>query len=217
MQKRKLFTRIGVYTFFIICLLLLLKRCGYTVAHIHPTTLQKIANDSLVLLLLIMLFIMILQNLFTFIPLVLVITTNITLFGFWPGYLYGCLCSVIGSMLMFFSIRYIFSNLFAQSVARKYDAKLKKNGFFFVLSARILPFIPTNLINIAAALSPIKAAHFFAATAIGNMVYSFVLASISLGLISTATYNPIYLIALAVIALISYLIYRKKLKKPMTQ
>lgn len=216
MNKRKLAARLSLYALFIIGLLLVLHSLGFTIADIHPDTIRRITHDNLLLLLIIMLFIMILQNFFTFIPLILVITTNITLFGFWTGYLYGCLCSVIGSMAMFLSIRYLFHDAFAKKNVSKFQEKLKKNGFLFVLSARILPFLPTNLINIAAAVSPIKWSHFLVATTIGNMIYSFILASLAIGLISTASYNPLYLLAIAAVAVVGFILYKKwnKTKNP---
>lgn len=157
-----------------------------------------------------MLVIMVLQNLFTFIPLVLVIATNITLFGFWNGYLYGCFCSVIGSTLIFLSIRYLFQDAFSNSKTKKYQEKIEKNGFLFGLSGRVLPFMPTNLINIASGLSSIKTSHFVIATTVGNMIYGLVLASASFSIILATTHNRLYLLIIVLVILIAVLLYRIK-------
>ncbi|MNI66296.1 TVP38/TMEM64 family inner membrane protein YdjZ [compost metagenome] len=151
---------------------------------------------------------MTLQNLFTFIPLVLVITANIALFGFWKGYLFGCLCSVIGSTLIFLSIRHLFHDLFSNSKMQKIQNKVEKNGFLFVLSGRILPFMPTNLINIASALSSIKTMHFILATTAGNLIYGLVLSSVSFSVISATSHNPLYILPIAIVILIAVLLYR---------
>ncbi|MGE7690006.1 TVP38/TMEM64 family protein [Lysinibacillus sp. NPDC097214] len=208
MNKRKLIFRVIGYIIFVLCLFFLLKRSGLTVADLTPETIRTLAHNNILLILLIMLVIMMLQNLFTFIPLVLVIATNITLFGFWYGYLYSCLCSVIGSTLIFLSIRYFFQDAFSNSVTKKYQEKIEKKGFLFVLSGRILPFIPTNLINIASGVSSLKISHFVIATTIGNMIYGLVLASTSFFVILATTLNPLYLLLIVLVILLVVLLYR---------
>ncbi len=210
MNKRKLIYRVIGYIAVVLCLFFLLKMSGLTVADLTPETIRALAHNNILLICLIMLVIMILQNLFTFIPLVLVIATNITLFGFWHGYLYGCLCSVIGSTLIFLSIRHLFHDAFSNSTATKYHEKIEKNGFLFVLSGRILPFIPTNLINIASGLSTIKTSHFMVATTIGNMVYGLALASASFSIIEAITHHPLYFLIIVLIILLAAVLYRQK-------
>lgn len=212
MNKRKIITRIIGYVIVVLCLFLLLKKSGFTVADLNPETIRHLAHGNIFIILLIMLIIMMLQNLFTFIPLILVITTNITLFGFWYGYLYGCLCSVIGSTVIFLSIRYFFKGAFSNSVTQKYQEKIDKKGFLFVLSGRILPFVPTNLINIASGLSTIKMSHFIVATTIGNMIYGFVLASAAFSVIFATANNPLYLLLIVLVILCILFVYRLKKK-----
>jgi len=214
MNKRKLIFRGVGYLACILLLFLLLKQSGFTVTDLTPETIRTIAHNNIVLILLIMLVIMILQNLFTFIPLILVITANITLFGFWKGYLYGCFCSVIGSTLIFLSIRYLFQDAFSNSVTKKYQEKIEEKGFIFVLLGRILPFMPTNLINFASGLSNIKISHFVMATSVGNMIYGLVLASASFSILLASTHNPLNLliIALIVITVVLLLRFKKKSK-----
>jgi uncharacterized membrane protein YdjX (TVP38/TMEM64 family) len=208
MNKRKLILRIGGYLVFVLCLFLLLKRSGLTVADITPDKIRELAHGDLTLLMLIMLVIMTLQNIFTFIPLVLVITANITIFGFWKGYLYGCLCSVIGSTLVFLSVRHWFKNVLTTSKMRKFQEKLEKRGFVFVLLGRILPFMPTNLINITAGLSSIRTLHFVGATTIGNMIYGLVLSSVSFSVLTGATNNHLFLLLAVGIILLVAAVYR---------
>lgn len=149
-----------------------------------------------------MLVLMTLQNIFTFIPLILVITANITLFGFWHGYFYGCLCSVIGSTLVFLSIRHLFHGIFANSPKMKqFQGRIEKNGFAFVLFGRILPLMPTNLINITSGLSSIRTLQFITATSLGNLVYGLALSSVSFGVISASSHNRIYLLLTVVVVL----------------
>lgn len=217
MNKRTLIIRVSCYVACIVSILLILYISGIRVSDLSPETILMIGRHNTFLVLLIMLLIMCLQNLFTFIPLILVITINISLFGFWEGYFYSCFCSVIGSTIIFLSIRYLFPNLFSATILQKYEEKIEKNGLLFVLSARILPFMPTNLINIVAGLSTIKISHFIYATTLGNMIYGFVLASASFSLITLSGHNN-YLFLLIIVAFLIVTIFRfiKKRKQPKT-
>ncbi|MBM7567864.1 TVP38/TMEM64 family protein [Paenibacillus sacheonensis] len=209
MNKRKLIIRLIGYIAFLLCLFLVLQHSGLTVSDITPDTIREIAHDDIILLMLIMLVIMTLQNIFTFIPLILVITANITLFGFWRGYLFGCLCSVIGSTLVFLSIRHLFHDAFANlKKMRQFQARIEKNGFAFVLFGRILPLMPTNLINISSGLSSIKTLHFIAATTIGNLIYGLVLSSVSFGMLSATDHHRLYLLLTVAVAAAIALFYR---------
>lgn len=217
MKKRKLLFRGFTYIAFILCILLIIYKSGITVSDLSPETILTIAHHSTSLVLIIMLVIMVLQNLFTFIPLILVITINIALFGFWRGYFYSCFCSVVGSTAIFLSIRYFFPNLFSSTKLQKYEQKIEKNGFLFVLTGRILPFLPTNLINIVSGLSSMKLSHFIFATTLGNMIYSFVLASASFGVLAISNHNHlifIIIIGILLVILLSRII--KKRQEPKT-
>lgn len=217
MNKRTLFFRGFCYVACLGSILLILYKSGISVSDLSPETILAIGRHNIFLVLLIMLVIMCLQNLFTFIPLILVITINIALFGFWKGYLYSTFCSVIGSTTIFLSIRYLFPNLFSATILQKYEQKIEKNGFLFVLSGRILPFMPTNLINIASGLSTIKISHFMLATTLGNMIYGFVLSSASFSLITLSNQNHLLFLLIIFILVIFFIVhFIKKRKQPKT-
>lgn len=210
MKNPQLWIRIVCYVGCILAILYVLYASGFTLNDLNPETIQKLAHHNTQLVLLIMLIVMCLQNLFTFIPLILVITVNITLFGFWEGYLYSALCSVLGSTLIFLSIRYFFRDTHIEKL-KKYEAKLAKNGFLFVLSGRILPFMPTNLINILSGLSAMKLWHFVVATALGNLIYGLVLASLSYGIISAAHHRFIWwILSIIVVVFIAIRLWKKR-------
>lgn len=217
MKKRTLFFRGFCYISCIFSILLILNKSGITVSDLSPETILTIAHHNTLLVLIIMLVVMVLQNLFTFIPLILVITINMALFGFWKGYFYSCFCSVIGSTAIFLSIRYLFPNLFSSTKLQKYEHKIEKNAFLFVLSGRILPFLPTNLINIVSGLSTMKVSHFISATTIGNMIYGFVLASASFSVLAISNHNQLlFLLIIGVLLIILLFRFIKKRKIPKT-
>lgn len=217
MKRRTLLFRGFCYIACIFIILLILYESGIKISDLTPETILTIAQHNTFLVLLIMLVIMCLQNLFTFIPLILIITINIALFGFWKGYFFSCFCSVMGSTAIFLSIRYLFPNLFSSTELQKYEQKIEENGFLFVLAGRILPFMPTNLINFVSGLSSLKLSHFIFATTLGNMIYGFVLASASIGMLTISSYNYFLFLPIIAIPLIIFIIrFIQKRKKPKT-
>ena len=131
-----------------------------------------------------MFIIMVIQNSFTVFPLILVITINLTLFGFINGFLWSWFSSVIASIVVFYGVRYIFQGLIIEKFNPKLISKIEANGFAYVFQARIFPFVPTSLVNILGGLSTIRIFPFVLATSIGNFIYFFLLALIPAGLLS---------------------------------
>lgn len=214
MNKKSLIVRLCIYVALIGSIFLLIRHTGIQLKDLTPDYIRQLAHDNLLLILILMFALMFLQNVFTFIPLILVITINISLFGFWFGYLYSCLCSSIASVLMFLSIRYLFPNLFTNSKWQSYNEKIKENGFKFVFFGRVFPFLPTNLINIASGLSGIKGWQFFIATTLGNCIYAFVLASASANILHFVMHHPIVsgFILICIISIYVFFLKRKSLK-----
>lgn len=144
-----------------------------------------------------MLLIMIIQNSFTIIPLILVITINLALFGFIQGFLWSWFTSVAGAYIICVSVRFIFKNRVMKRFNPEHIKKIEQNAFKYVFRARVFPFVPTSLINILAGLSSVHYKPFVLATALGNFIYFFVLALIPAGLLS-ADIN-LYMLAVLVI------------------
>jgi uncharacterized membrane protein YdjX (TVP38/TMEM64 family) len=131
-----------------------------------------------------MLLIMVIQNTFTLIPLLLVITVNITIFGFVDGFIWSWLTSIFGAIVIYLGVKYLFQNWLTQKFNPDLVARLEREGFAYVFQARIFPFVPTSLVNILAGLGSIRFNHFLFATIFGNFIYFFVLALIPAGLLS---------------------------------
>ncbi len=166
-----------------------------------------------------MLVIMVIQNSFTVIPLILVITINIALFGFLNGFLWSWFTSVIAAVIIFLAVRYLFSDFVSKRISAKQLRRMEERGFMFVFSARVLPFIPTSLINILGGLSTIGLKGFTIGTALGNFIYFFLLALVPAGLMSSGINNfMFYGLAAAVLAFLIWLRRfngRKKIKMTM--
>jgi uncharacterized membrane protein YdjX (TVP38/TMEM64 family) len=163
-----------------------------------------------------MLFIMIAQNSFTVVPLLLVITVNITLFGVVNGFLWSWITSLVGGAIVFLCVRYIFQDWLLGRFHSSALAKVEEKGFIYVLQGRVIPFVPTSLINILAGISSIRFRSFFFATTIGNFFYFFVLTLIPAGLLS-ANFNEyemgMFLFLVVTILFALKKIYDKKKKK----
>ncbi|MBM4760848.1 VTT domain-containing protein [Bacillus sp. B15-48] len=131
-----------------------------------------------------MLLIMIVQNSFTIVPLILVITVNIALFGVINGFLWSWFTSVVAGGVVFLAVRYFFQEWLTQRFDEKTLAKIEDKGFVYVFQGRVFPFVPTSLINILAGVSTVQFRHFIFATAIGNFLYFLLLSLIPAGLMS---------------------------------
>jgi len=172
----------------------------------------KIIHENLWITLTLTLLIMIIQNTFTIIPLILVITINYTLFGFINGFLWSWLTSIIAAVLMFYGSRYLFQDWVLPRINKDFVEKIERNGFLFIFQARIMPFIPTSLINILGGISSIPFNRFITATIFGNFLYFFLLTLIPAGLMNSQM-KDFLTEAFVLIAVIMFLLYKWKRKK----
>lgn len=179
MIKRKFVLRIIYLLLLFILIFILFRFLGINKESISEEKIRELAHDNIFLLLIILFGLMFLQNLLNFVPIVLVISINVSLLGLYTGYLFSLICSVIASTVIFLIIRYLFIDMKAKPKYKKYTEKIEQNGFLYVLIARLIPIMPTNIINIASGLSSIKPTHYILATIIGHALYSFVISAIS--------------------------------------
>ncbi|MCK1994131.1 TVP38/TMEM64 family protein [Peribacillus muralis] len=155
---------------------------------------------------------MFVQNSFTIIPLILLLTINVAIFGFLYGYLWSWLTSVAASGLIFYAARNWFQELLSKKLGKKWKDNVEEHGFMYVFTGRIFPLIPTSLINLAAGVSSVTFKDFLLATALGNLIYFFFLSLIPYGLL-TVEMNQYSLAALALLFLLLFMIYKRVKKK----
>lgn len=172
---------------------------------------ESIVKENKSSMMIITLVIMIIQNTFTIIPLILIISINYSLFGFINGFLWSWFTSILGAAFMFYASRYLFQSWVINQVREEWLKKIEANGFIFVFQGRIIPFMPTSLINIVSGISTIQFKSFINGTIIGNFIYFFFLTLVPAGLMKTE-WNVSILITIIVITIIIYLYYRKKKK-----
>jgi uncharacterized membrane protein YdjX (TVP38/TMEM64 family) len=168
-------------------------------------------KEELYTTLFITLLLMSIQNLFTVIPIVGIIVINIALFGFIYGYVWSLATSIAGGLMAFIVYRYWFQSLLIKKVKKSYIDRLEQNGFFFVFLMRVIPFIPSSVINLASGVSSIKLVHFLAATLLGNALYLLLLSFIANGLLAAAIEG--YLLIALLLAFIPSLYLSRNLKR----
>lgn len=157
--------------------------------------------------------IMVIQNSFTIIPLIIIITINYALFGFLNGLIWSWLTSIIAAGIWFLGSRYFFNDWVQKKTNPELLSKMEQNGLLFVFQARIIPFVPTSLINILSGLSSIKFKHFLVGTMFGNLIFFFVLSLIPAGLMAGNMEEHILLgIALVLVGFVVFYRIRKKQK-----
>ncbi|MCM3617075.1 VTT domain-containing protein [Sutcliffiella horikoshii] len=157
--------------------------------------------------LLITFLLMLVQNLFTLIPIVGIIVINIALFGFVNGYLWSLATSTVAAMMGFIVFRYWFQSLLISKVKKGYLKKVEQNSFLFVLLLRVIPFIPSSFINLTGGVSSVRWTPFLLATFLGNGLYLLFLSFIANGLLSSEIEG--YLLFALLLALIpSFYLYR---------
>ena len=177
---------------------------------------QDFLDDNMLHAVVFMLVIMILQNSFTVFPLLLVISINITLFGFINGFLWSWISSIIAAIAVFYSVRYLFQERLIEKFKPELLKKIDANGFSYVFQARVFPLVPTSLVNILGGLSTVRIWPFILATTIGNFLFFFALALIPAGLLSEELDETLIWVVLigAILAYYLFKLVRKKRKQP---
>lgn len=142
----------------------------------------------------------------------LVVTLNISIFGFTYGYLWSVTCSILASIIVFIVVRYWLQNLMMKKVDKRIKHKIENNGLLFVFTLRLIPIMPTSIINFAAAVSSIKMKHYIIGTILGNLIFIFILSLIPLGILSVDQEYYVYFMILIPVILL-YLIFQRMRKK----
>lgn len=179
-------------------------------------TISSFVGENIFYLFLLTLAIMVIQNTLTIIPLFLVITLNNTLFGYFIGFIWSWLTSIIAAVLVFIGIRYGFKGKVMEKVNPKLFNKLEQKGIFVLIQVRIFPFVPSNIVNTVAGLSTIQFKQFLLGTAIGNASYFFALSLVQKGFLS-GIWNEYLLVLIVLLSIVSYylfkMLYRRKCNK----
>ena len=106
------------------------------------------------------------------------------LFGTLLGGSLAVVGSTLGSIVLFLAARYHLADAMAARAGGFFDrvrARLKRDGFSYLLALRLIPAFPFWLVNLAAALCGMRLLPYVAATLLGVIPATFIYASIGAG------------------------------------
>ncbi len=112
-------------------------------------------------------------NALGFPPAIIFSTANTLIFGIVPGIVLSCIAETIGVTISFLLMRFFFREA-AESIIKKskylnsIDQYSSKNGFTVMLIARMVPYIPSALLNALGALSSLSLRDYVITSFIGK-------------------------------------------------
>lgn len=128
---------------------------------------------------------MMIQNVVTLFPIVIVIMIHFISFGMIYGFLFSLIGTSLGALLCFWLTRTASENK-VQKYWRKKEGKLSyildsisSYGVFMIVFLRSIPVMPSNLISIAAGVSPIGYRAYVWSTILGNISMVWLLSLLS--------------------------------------
>ena len=159
-------------------------------------------------------------NAIGFPPAIIFSTANTLIFGIIPGIVLSCVAETVGVTISFLLLRFFFRES-AEKVIQKHKALANidkysgERGFVVMLIARMVPYLPSALLNAVGALSAISLRDYVIASFIGKFPSTGIEAIIGHDTI-TAQEDPTRLILVIVAAIIlivgAWLYERKNLK-----
>lgn len=112
-------------------------------------------------------------NAIGFPPAIIFSTANTIIFGIIPGIILSVVAETVGVTISFQLLRFFFRDSARKIIAksqklRSIDKYSSKNGFKVMLIARMVPYVPSGLLNAAGALSSLTLWDYFLASLVGK-------------------------------------------------
>ncbi|MCR5833776.1 MAG: TVP38/TMEM64 family protein [Selenomonadaceae bacterium] len=112
-------------------------------------------------------------NAIGFPPAIIFSTANTLIFGIVPGIILSVIAETIGVTISFQLLRFFFRDSAKKFIAKhkmltSVDKYSSRNGFTVMLIARVVPYIPSGILNAAGALSSITLFDYFLSSLIGK-------------------------------------------------
>lgn len=165
-------------------------------------------------------FLVLFFNAVGFPPAMIFSTANALIFGIVPGILLAWIAETAGVALSFVLLRFLFRDA-AEEVIAKYKSLQKiddfsgHSGFRVMLVARVIPYLPSGLLNALGAVSKMSFRDFTLAALIGKLPSTAIEAMIGHDAV-TASENPhrlVFSLVLAAALIVGFVIYEKRQKK----
>ncbi len=168
----------------------------------------------------------IIQGVVTFFPIITIITFHILVFGVTEGVIYSFIGSFLGSILSFVLGRYFFFDLSEKLWEKKkvkyqnLERYFQQYGMWSLILLRTIPLMPSNMISLMAALSPIPFRAYLWSSVFGNisMVWLFGILGMSLKINDFNFMVIVYIVYLVTLFIIFLLqLYYQRRYKPTTE
>jgi len=159
-------------------------------------------------------------NAIGFPPAIIFSTANTLIFGIIPGIVLSCVAETVGVTISFILLRFFFRES-AEKIIQKHKALANidkysgERGFVVMLIARMVPYLPSALLNAVGALSAISLRDYVIASFIGKFPSTGIEAIIGHDTI-TAQEDPtrlILVIIAAIVLIVGAWIYERKSSK----
>lgn len=155
-------------------------------------------------------FLIIVEGILAFLPLVVFVTINILVMGPFFGCLVSWICTSLGSFLAFLLFRKGFSTFFQKKIDKsekmiKFMQSIDHLKFRQLVLIIAIPFAPSFFINMGAGLSKISIKKYFYALLIGKIFVIIFLGYIGCNLIECLT-HPILFIKMFFLVLTAYVL-----------
>lgn len=114
------------------------------------------------------------QTIVPFVPFVIVAGVNTLLFGLWLGFAVNYVMSVLGALTTFWFARnygraWVEKKLEKYPQMSKFNEKLERSGFLYIAIARVVPVLPSFVINLGAGVTKVRGRDFFLGTIVGKL------------------------------------------------
>ena len=112
-------------------------------------------------------------NALGFHPAVIFSTANVILFGIVPGIILSCMAETVGVTIAFVLMRFYFREAAEKAIAKspfltKVDQYSGSKGFIIMLIGRMVPYLPSAVMNAVGALSSIRFRDYVLASLVGK-------------------------------------------------
>ena len=112
-------------------------------------------------------------NALGFPPAVIFSTANVILFGIVPGIVLSCVAETVGVTIAFILMRFYFREAAEKAIAKspflaKVDQYSGSKGFIIMLIGRMVPYLPSAVMNAIGALSSIRLRDYVLASLVGK-------------------------------------------------
>ena len=112
-------------------------------------------------------------NALGFPPAVIFSTANVILFGIVPGIILSCIAETVGVTIAFVLMRFYFRAAAEKAIAKspflaKVDQYSGTKGFIIMLIGRMVPYLPSAVMNAVGALSSIRLRDYVLASLVGK-------------------------------------------------